>query len=831
MDTWTWPVDAAPSCGYFRCVSTIARIWRSPGSARKIRGAAFEEALQNKEFANPDLVVRQHFSTIPGRCLRGRWLSIDGVERTIAAASVSDLLGRVFARLWPPPAVQQAASAEEGGAAAATADEPQGSKAKRRKTTKKPPGREEQEQYEKEQKQLRDLATEATNNLLFMIMVDIAIASKAPLVRFMAWVQKAVKEQRKRVKDAKKAGVEYLGPTPLSQFVTTKFEEIKLDALKLVHDEASGDDPIVKAVMGGLPDELVPAAQELFMTLILLFLAQWEFRYGEKVRSFPLRMLHLCELPATEDHPVRTVLRRGVARALLDTSVDELQRMSPFSDVPEKTKVLFHGELQEAAATGRCPLKLYTFALLMRARLPCETQEVEGMNSVLQKISDAAPNARFPVVSDRLRNRYGCGDISAEECVAMHQLVLQRCTSTQHAQRFLSGSAAAALVPVPRGDWIPPPAPVTLLPLPAIPEESQSDLAGGLAANNSNPPHLDNHRDLPARLARAIRARHDGQGLKFAYSFGPPGHDPGTGLLKDREGFIICWSYNSNPYVATGLISETGGGAGYPGLRFNFPAGCKTQRLDELVERVLRERPLPAGARLLDVLRWPVEWVCRRAPLLDVTKEERLAIKPLPPKPRAPKTKTNHAGEPGATGPGTHDAPGRAASAAAGPGSRSASEGAPQPREPPEPQPPEPAPEPLQDESLDDALGRMLEIAGVASDGDANSEPEAELQGETEDGLDPRNLDAEGNVIEVNEEESIENPIESKDLQKPDATEHLQALSSDQLATVLATAAELAGLCKQRVSDIRGRLPDEQRHPIRDQDFCSTRVTCRRVVD
>ena len=69
-------------------------------------------------------------------------------------------------------------------------------------------------------------------------------------------------------------------------------------------------------------------------------------------------------------------------------------------DFASKVRVLFSFELNEAAREGRCPLNLFTYMLGVRKVLPTNTQDVEGLNSTIQKIAREAPNLHLNMASD-----------------------------------------------------------------------------------------------------------------------------------------------------------------------------------------------------------------------------------------------------------------------------------------------------------------------------------------------------------------------------------------------------------------------------------------------
>ena len=62
---------------YFGSLATIANVWRGTGIVGKLVTAALELNLGE--------TIAALFSTVPGRCLRGRWDSVDEVERVVLA--------------------------------------------------------------------------------------------------------------------------------------------------------------------------------------------------------------------------------------------------------------------------------------------------------------------------------------------------------------------------------------------------------------------------------------------------------------------------------------------------------------------------------------------------------------------------------------------------------------------------------------------------------------------------------------------------------------------------------------------------------------------------
>lgn len=92
------------------------------------------------------------------------------------------------------------------------------------------------------------------------------------------------------------------------------------------------------------------------------------------------------------------------------------------TDLFVKLRKCFANELQVVAQTGKVPLKLFD-ALLIRAQLPLDVQDIEGMDSVLQVMGQRAHNIMVPLASDRIPLKKG-DPITAEECTSLHDSVM-----------------------------------------------------------------------------------------------------------------------------------------------------------------------------------------------------------------------------------------------------------------------------------------------------------------------------------------------------------------------------------------------------------------------
>ena len=149
-----------------------------------------------------------------------------------------------------------------------------------------------------------------------------------------------------------------------------------------------------------------------------------------KTSTWPCLFLWFCEsLPQ-----VACPRRQFVSSELFKCSAKELDT-SPYMDFASKVRVLFSVELNEAAREGRCPLNLFTYMLGVRKVLPTNTQDVEGLNSTIQKMAREAPNLHLNMASDRSQLKRG-RPISADVCASIDHRVKEAQQHSDYVHRF-----------------------------------------------------------------------------------------------------------------------------------------------------------------------------------------------------------------------------------------------------------------------------------------------------------------------------------------------------------------------------------------------------------
>jgi hypothetical protein len=396
LDAWKWPdvescaseIQMVNNLKYFSSISLFSTVWRGPSAAGKISRSAGLAPNVTCEQLNV-------FRSKPGRVFKGRWGSCESLEGKLR--DTCDVIGDVFNRALKP-------------SVAARPKKPVG------------PGADEEAKFREEWVTNRATVCELANSKLFLGTVVCSYVCKSSLTHFLAWSSSRVKEHLKRCRLAKVKGEEYMGPTPLSLLVCGQAEVFSDDINALLEESAMWDPTKFGPLLLLLPDELQSSARDLITSVVLLVRANWDFRVLRDVQDYPLLLLWFLEAPPGEAYEKR----QHIARDLLAKTGDQLERT--YSDITVKLRGFFLDEFREVCSTGKCPPRLFGALLVLRSKLPHNTQDIEGMNSILQIMHRVAPRLGLACANARMAMKIG-DPISAEECVDLHKQVLQDITS------------------------------------------------------------------------------------------------------------------------------------------------------------------------------------------------------------------------------------------------------------------------------------------------------------------------------------------------------------------------------------------------------------------
>ena len=400
-----WPVN------YYSGVAIIANLWRGTGMSPKIR--------DNAATLWSGIIAASYFTKLLGRPLRGRWGSTDSIEGILRAAS---------------PYIRKVCSAVLGQTEPSSSD-----KAASSFTCL---GADEDKEYQQTQGQYRETAGKLVAQPTYLAAVSISFIAKSPLMHFLFWGQKVIKDAKTHAKEANSRGRAYLGPTPLSTLAAYKAQDIYDKICNLLGCAAEGDASRWGPVRGHLQGESARTqGRELVVVMVLKCSASWSYRMIQPSKAFPLLLPLMVERPAGEADTQRQL----IAEALLDASPFCIDAVHFYIAI--KVKQIFAAELQETRCSGQCLLNLFNCLLLFRARLPLETQDIEGISSVIQGISRRGPLLQIALGSARVAVKKGDG-ITVSECCGLRDQVVQHMASPSYLERFqdapVKGAAVAA---------------------------------------------------------------------------------------------------------------------------------------------------------------------------------------------------------------------------------------------------------------------------------------------------------------------------------------------------------------------------------------------------
>ena len=86
---------------------------------------------------------------------------------------------------------------------------------------------------------------------------------------------------------------------------------------------------------------------------------------------------------------------------------------------------------------GHCTPRLYGTMLQVRALLPLETQDIEGINNTIQTMMRMAPNQHEALCSDRLQVKRDHKYTTVADCCELHEQVVHHMTTKEHANRMV----------------------------------------------------------------------------------------------------------------------------------------------------------------------------------------------------------------------------------------------------------------------------------------------------------------------------------------------------------------------------------------------------------
>ena len=152
-------------------------------------------------------------------------------------------------------------------------------------------------------------------------------------------------------------------------------------------------------VLARVPDTARQTVWANIRRLVLQALADYSRRFLARFAGYPYRLLLLAKCAPD----VECAERKTVARELLSVPLNKLHITAA------KFRVCFSGALAIAADTGAFDMRAFAPIWLIACFWRGGTQEVEGVNSLLQCITRRAPSMSLPLLDARVAIRKAAG--------------------------------------------------------------------------------------------------------------------------------------------------------------------------------------------------------------------------------------------------------------------------------------------------------------------------------------------------------------------------------------------------------------------------------------
>ena len=260
-----------------------------------------------------------------------------------------------------------------------------GQQGKRRRTATPGTDVDGEDDYRETISKWRATTVRLTNSNLFKIMLAISTTVKEPLIHFHNWATKLRGQRNKTRKGWLASGV--ADPATMKSMVCNlvshKADAIYSEISCLLETEAERGAwaPIWKHAEPNQVNEV----RQLIVSSTCMVAANWEKRFLERVRSFPLLFFIVLAFPRTECSP----RRKSLAKMLLDECLLCLKRV--WDDAAVKIRTLCFEDWTFMKESGQCTEFVWAILQCWRALFDGESAEVETYHAALQRLTDAAP--------------------------------------------------------------------------------------------------------------------------------------------------------------------------------------------------------------------------------------------------------------------------------------------------------------------------------------------------------------------------------------------------------------------------------------------------------
>ena len=380
--------------GHYNDIAKVVHTWRATGCSFKIR-----KAYTKKFGAARAKVVRK----LPPRPLKGRWGSISSVERYLLNAGMAEL-PVVFNDAIATMEDHNADHGEDNTVDLDALDvQDMDSKI-----------------YKKIMGRWRKDANRALATTSFWARMHIANVTREPLDHLMHFLMQTASDPSDGGQ-AESQPERSVGKLP--SLVYHKMPEI-MHSFSDVLNSTSPRWNAFQSILNHESQDTVHEWVSLLVSCALECASELHRRVEAMTASYPAK---LAWLVFTNDPVTPCDMRRKIAKELVESRPELLDE-----HFTRKFVSLFREDLELSKKSG-C-IEPMLFQLLSEAfrMLPLETQEVEGINSIVKRIVKIAPSIKLPLLSDRvlikkaLSTKILAGQTADERREARHD-ALHRC--------------------------------------------------------------------------------------------------------------------------------------------------------------------------------------------------------------------------------------------------------------------------------------------------------------------------------------------------------------------------------------------------------------------
>ena len=237
----------------------------------------------------------------------------------------------------------------------------------------------------------------------FWVDVHVGDLVRMPVIHLANFLQQQIKilpDVRKEV------FMEDCPFTSVQHLVYGKAADIAVDFETLSGDTAAASEHLWAPMWDHVPDDNRTAVRAYCVCLLNEIAADYNMRIMLLVTELPLTLCWLVYRPFGEPCPERKRIAATLLDLLKQSNMDESFLIkNKHLQTPWKIVTRFAAELTVAYLEGTITRGLHFFLVCVVRQLSSDTQEIEGINSIIKHIKDVAPSIGLFLLNARTINK------------------------------------------------------------------------------------------------------------------------------------------------------------------------------------------------------------------------------------------------------------------------------------------------------------------------------------------------------------------------------------------------------------------------------------------